>query len=1017
MAKRALSLNHRLASYFHDCLAAQTDWAGSVNVLGQKDVLILPLSSREQQELNVDGNLSLTDQEAVEFGKRTALMSNDLSLTLGALFLVGRLPAQETGKFKQLCAPILEVPLEIREAANGGIEVQVSEVEFTVNHSLLAEIFQGDDDDLQDRLADLSERVPDFPIDDREIETFWERFQMIAPELPLKHELPTARRNQSERIVKSRREARQSDSERHCETDLVDFYLPQAAKDEFFRILPATAIVLGNKTGHSMSALNELRMMQEMDLSQTAFGCVFDPDTATQWDIESHERTYPDEVSPLPLTPAQAAIVESARSAPLTVVTGPPGTGKSYTIAAIMLDAMLNGQTVLLASQMDKAVEVVAKHVEQQAGPLSVARSGGRRIQRELAAKITKLTGPKNNLGYAGHGTVEEYAASHFELTRQGQELEDGFAKSIRAEERWSRLHDDCERSEPLLPFETQEITPKQLHKATRIFERCQRNNAVNNSLLKKWWGRWDRRRVVKILQLQTMAEGPEDRDMELMLEFYALRHELRGIERSLKHPFVVDLVWGQMLELKQRRHQCALDLLRLMREQRLKRLIDNQQNRTSLRNLSKLLRRRDRKLKSDLKREIDQRLLTDAFPGWASTNRALCEVLPASPGLFDVVVIDEASQCDLALAGVALMRGKRAVVVGDPNQLRHVCFLSRTREQAYCVKNNLDDAEQRRFHFRRSLFDVAADAVEQQHFYLLDEHFRSHPHIINFSNARFYDGDLKIMTGRPGNVQSALELRQVGGGRESDSSVNLAEVEDTIQQMVRFVELQHQGRPLSIGVVSPFRDHADEIQRRVMETFSSDVILRHEMTVGTAHALQGDEKDVVIMTTSIDKDAHRGSLQFLESPNLFNVAVTRARERLVIVTSVEPADLPKGLLKDFLVYAKDPGQNFHEGDRQRSAFERRLSAQLKKDGIEVWLDFDATGTRVPLVAGADESRIAVICDAHNTNSAEPWIQLEQQLRLSRAGWNITRIPHRSFVENPQAVSEYVTALLSGSDK
>ena len=170
-------------------------------------------------------------------------------------------------------------------------------------------------------------------------------------------------------------------------------------------------------------------------------------------------------------------------------------------------------------------------------------------------------------------------------------------------------------------------------------------------------------------------------------------------------------------------------------------------------------------------------------------------------------------------------------------------------------------------------------------------------------------------------------------------------------------------------------------------------------------------------MTTSIDKDAHRGSLQFLESPNLFNVAVTRARERLVIVTSVEPADLPKGLLKDFLVYANNPGQNFHEGDRQRSAFERRLSAQLKKDGIEVWLDFDATGTRVPLVAGADESRIAVMCDAHNTTSAEPWIQLEQQLRLSRAGWNITRIPHRSFVENPQAVSEYVTALLSDSDK
>jgi hypothetical protein len=1013
MAQQASSLNHRLASYFHDCLAAQTDWAGSVNVFGQKDVAILPLSGSEQQHLNVDGRLSLKDEEAVEFGKRAALMSSDLSLTLGALFLVGRLPAQDAGKYKQLCAPIIEVPLEISESEGGGILVRVSESDFTVNHSLLAEIFQGEDDDLQDRLADLSERVPDFPIDENEIETFWERFQMIAPELPLKHELPAARRNQSERIDKNADGPDKSETERGCETDLIDFYLPQAAKDDFFRILPATAIVLGNKTGHAMSALNELRMMQDMDLSKTAFGCLFDPDTAVPWTIDSHERTYPDEVRPLPLTPAQAAIVESARSAPLTVVTGPPGTGKSYTIAAIMLDAMLNGQTVLLASQMDKAVEVVAKNVENRAGPLSVARSGGRKTQRELAAKITKLTGPKNNLGYSSHGTVQECAESHFELTRQSQDLADGFGKSIRAEERWSKLHEDCTRSEPLLPFESRTVTTKRLKKANRIFERSQRNGGPGKNIMKKWWSRWDRSRVTKILELSAAEQAVEDSDIQLMLNFYTLQHELEGVERRLKHPFVVDLVWGQILELKQQRHQCALDLLRMMRERRLKKLIDNQQNRTALRNLSKLLRRRDRKLKTELKREVDHRLLTDAFPGWASTNRALCEVLPTSPALFDVVVIDEASQCDLALAGVALMRGKRAVVVGDPNQLRHVCFLSRTREQAYCVKNDLDEAEQRRFHFRRSLFDVAADAVEQQHFFLLDEHFRSHPHIINFSNEKFYDGDLKIMTGRPGNADSAIELREVKGHREADSSVNLAEVDDTVQQVVRFVESSQGGRPLSIGVVSPFRDHADEIQRRVIETFSSDVILRHGMTVGTAHALQGDEKDVVIMTTSIDEDSHRGSLQFLETPNLFNVAITRARKLLVVVTSVKAAGLRKGLLKDFLVYANNPGRRDYEDARKRSPFERQLGDQLKKDGIEVWPDFDATGTRVPMIAGREGSRVAVMYDAHSTNPAEPWVQLEEQLRLARAGWNVTRIPHRTFVGNPKAVTTHVSDRLT----
>ena len=73
------------------------------------------------------------------------------------------------------------------------------------------------------------------------------------------------------------------------------------------------------------------------------------------------------------------------------ILWGPPGTGKSYTITAIVLDALLRGQTVLVASQMDKAVEVVARQVEKIAGPYALARSGGRSAQRELADKIQDL--------------------------------------------------------------------------------------------------------------------------------------------------------------------------------------------------------------------------------------------------------------------------------------------------------------------------------------------------------------------------------------------------------------------------------------------------------------------------------------------------------------------------------------------------------------------------------------------------------------------------------------------------
>ena len=130
----------------------------------------------------------------------------------------------------------------------------------------------------------------------------------------------------------------------------------------------------------------------------------------------------------------------------------------------------------------------------------------------------------------------------------------------------------------------------------------------------------------------------------------------------------------------------------------------------------------------------------------------------------------------------------------------------------------------------------------------MLDEHFRSEPPIISFSNRKFYDGDLKIMTGRPGDeAQSAIAVIHVDGIRETDSSINLAEVDATIQQVESWMDKQDSGRPLSIGVVSPFRDHADEIQRQIVDRFTGEQINQHQLTVGTAHTFQGDEKDVIV--------------------------------------------------------------------------------------------------------------------------------------------------------------------------
>ena len=308
--------HHRLVSYFHDCLAALTDWARAVNVIEQQDITLVPLSADELRRFGGDGILKLSDPDAVELAKRVAVGGSDVSLVLGALFLVGRIPPREEQSEKRFCAPLLEVPLTLRrDFADGHVVIEPEEAELTLNYSLIGELIGGDDDDLQDRLADLTELAPDFPIDAAEFDAFWNGFRMIFPEVPVSSELPTpAATRRSSRIptgeqAKSGEPTATADPGGSPRLRLVDFFIPQIPKSELFHLLPATALVLGPKSGLAMSALSELAAMGDMPLHATAFGSVFGPSATVASSSSPPERMLPEDALPLPLTPIQEAIV------------------------------------------------------------------------------------------------------------------------------------------------------------------------------------------------------------------------------------------------------------------------------------------------------------------------------------------------------------------------------------------------------------------------------------------------------------------------------------------------------------------------------------------------------------------------------------------------------------------------------------------------------------------------------------------------------------------------------------
>ena len=143
--------------------------------------------------------------------------------------------------------------------------------------------------------------------------------------------------------------------------------------------------------------------------------------------------------------------------------------------------------------------------------------------------------------------------------------------------------------------------------------------------------------------------------------------------------------------------------------------------------------------------------------------------MLPLDREMFDLVIVDEASQCDVASALPLLYRGKRAIVCGDPKQLRHLSFLREDRQAALASQHGLSASQRSQWNYRtHSLLDVVNGALpSQDDVVLLDEHYRSLPQIIEFSNRRFYGQALRVMTRRPDTLGlRSVEMRKVNGKR-----------------------------------------------------------------------------------------------------------------------------------------------------------------------------------------------------------------------------------------------------------
>jgi superfamily I DNA and/or RNA helicase len=278
------------------------------------------------------------------------------------------------------------------------------------------------------------------------------------------------------------------------------------------------------------------------------------------------------------------------------------------------------------------------------------------------------------------------------------------------------------------------------------------------------------------------------------------------------------------------------------------------------------------------------------------------------------LLVIDEASQCDIASALPLLFRAKRVVVIGDPMQLKHISKVPDKQDRALLAQHDLLPGGAGWSYSVTSLYDRAATLGRSEDIVGLRDHHRSHAAIVKFSNETSYEGRLRVATKynvlrRPANRDPAVVWRNVAGSVQAPGgrgAVNPAEAEALVRELERLV--LEQGYRGTVGAVTPFKSQALRIGELVKNHTDLDRRLQElHFLADTVHSFQGDERDVMLFSPVLSEGINRGAEYFLSrNPNLFNVAITRARASLIVVGNLEAVLRSKvDYLRRFAEYAR----------------------------------------------------------------------------------------------------------------
>lgn len=544
---------------------------------------------------------------------------------------------------------------------------------------------------------------------------------------------------------------------------------------------------------------------------------------------------------------SQKTATENALSEQISVIEGPPGTGKTQTILNIIANAIVNEKTVAVVSNNNAATANVFEKLDKY-GVGFIAAYLGNKENKEKFFDDQVQTYPEMATWVMNS---KDYKNLEKILETSGNDLE----KMLKVKNTVAILRQELSA----LGVEKEYFNT--YYSETREEIASYRSLYRHNSdTIMELWMDYQRRiekdtvitlkyKIKNLLRYGIFSFSFYDNTNENIIGFFQKLYYERRIE-----------------ELNERIQGLTSQLDSYQFDNAIKEYSTNSMKLFKAKLAERFLKHKERKLFAKESLWKDFGSFIKEYPVILSTTHSLRSC--ASPNyLFDYIVMDEASQVDIVSGALALSCAKNAIIVGDLKQLPNVVS-GKISEEA----NQIFERYQLNLAYQYSgnsmlssitkLFNTAPKT-------LLREHYRCHPKIIGFCNQKFYNNELIVLTEEDGRPKP-LVVYKTAKGNHARNNYNQRQIDVILEEVLP--EQIEDNVEASVGIISPYRLQTNKLK---------EAIGKRGIEVDTVHKYQGREKDVIILTTVVNEVN-----EFVDNPNLINVAVSRAVDKLIVVVS-----------------------------------------------------------------------------------------------------------------------------------